>query len=69
MTSKCLSLVFAVLIGTTAFGGAASARTFKCQDKGSMNFGTCKTLGNGRCSITVGDGTTVKMPCKDLRRL
>jgi len=69
MRSKYLVLFFALLLGMTAFGGVASARTFKCQDKGSMNYGTCKTLGGGKCSITVGDGTTVKMRCSDLRKL
>ena len=68
MKSRYLVISFTLMLGMTASSSVASARTFKCQDKGSMNYGICKTLGGGKCSITVGDGTTVKMRCKELRR-
>lgn len=65
---KLLFGLFAVL-SLSALSGPVSAKgTYECQDKGSRNFGICKTLAHGMCSITVGDGTTVKLPCKDLRR-
>ncbi len=72
MHTKYPMALLAILAVSSVFAGAvpaAATGSFKCQDKGSMNFGTCKNLGHGMCSITVGDGTTVKMKCKDLRHV
>ena len=64
MLKLSTGLLTALVISTLA----GPVLAFNCQDKGSLNYGVCKNLGRGMCSFTAGDGTRVKLRCKDLRR-
>ena len=72
MKLSCALILCAMLLVSVRAADAASKPLpakgeFDCQDKGSLNYGQCRRLGRGMCSFTA-DATTVKLPCKDVRR-
>lgn len=73
MTMKFAAGLCAMLLASFVLSdGASAARKgeYHCKVKGPFgSYGFCKQLRNGKCSITVGDGTRVVMQCKELRRL
>lgn len=61
-------LLIAFVISTGPALVSAKGKYFDCQEKESRIAGLCKNLGRGMCSFTTGDGMTVKMRCKYIRR-